>query len=107
MNAEHAEKHEVSAGWVPVALSADLPDGGVMRAQIDAELPLDLVVWRSRSGQVSAFDNRCPHRGMRLSFGFVRGERLSCIYHGWQYGQDGGCRHIPAHPDMTPPASIG
>jgi nitrite reductase/ring-hydroxylating ferredoxin subunit/riboflavin synthase len=92
--------------WVPVALSDDLPDAGVMRAQVAGVPPLDLVVWRSRSGKVSAFDNRCPHRGMRLSFGFVRGERLSCIYHGWQYGEDGGCRHIPAHPDMTPPASI-
>jgi len=107
MNAGLAENNQRSDGWVPVALSADLPDAGVMRAQIDAAQPLDLVVWRSRSGQVSAFDNRCPHRGMRLSFGFVRGERLSCIYHGWQYGEDGACRHIPAHPDMTPPASIG
>ncbi len=95
------------AGWIPVALSADLPVGGVMRAAIEGEDPLDLAVWRARSGTVNAFHNRCPHRGMRLSFGFVRGERLSCIYHGWQYGEDGGCRHIPAHPDMTPPASVG
>ncbi len=107
MNAGLTENDQGSDGWVPVVLSADLPVAGVMRAQIDATQPLDLVVWRSRSGQVSAFDNRCPHRGMRLSFGFVRGERLSCIYHGWQYGEDGACRHIPAHPDMTPPASIG
>lgn len=106
MNANHTEFAEGTEGWIPVALSPDLPEAGVMRAVIDGTQPLDLVVWRSRSGQVSAFDNRCPHRGMRLSFGFVRGERLSCIYHGWQYGEDGGCRHIPAHPDMTPPASI-
>jgi hypothetical protein len=43
---------------------------------------------------------------MRLSHGFVRGETLACIYHGWVYGQDGACRHIPAHPAMVPPASI-
>lgn len=106
MNADHSEFVEGPDGWIPVALSVDLPEAGVMRAVIACAQPLDLVVWRSRSGQVSAFDNRCPHRGMRLSFGFVRGERLSCIYHGWQYGEDGGCRHIPAHPDMTPPTSI-
>lgn len=106
MKAEHSEMTDGPTGWVPVALSADLPNSGVMRALIDGKQPLDLVVWRSTSGQVSAFDNRCPHRGMRLSFGFVRGERLSCIYHGWQYGEDGTCRHIPAHPDMTPPTSI-
>lgn len=119
MNADHSEIAEDPLGledpsgsaphygWVPVALSADLPQGGVMRALMDSAEPLDLVVWRSRSGQPNAFDNRCPHRGMRLSFGFVRGERLSCIYHGWQYGKDGACRHIPAHPAMTPPTSIG
>lgn len=106
MNANQSEVVEGQDGWIPVALSVDLPEAGVMRAVINATQPLDLVVWRSRSGQVSAFDNRCPHRGMRLSFGFVRGERLSCIYHGWQYGEDGACRHIPAHPDMTPPTSI-
>lgn len=106
MQGEPPEKTQVIASWVPVALSGDLPEAGVMRALVEGDHPLDLVVWRSRSGKVSAFDNRCPHRGMRLSFGFVRGERLSCIYHGWQYGADGGCRHIPAHPDMTPPASI-
>lgn len=106
MNADHSEIVEGSDGWIPVALSVDLPEAGVMRAVIDGTQLLDLVVWRSRSGQVSAFDNRCPHRGMRLSFGFVRGERLSCIYHGWQYGEDGACRHIPAHPEMTPPTSI-
>jgi hypothetical protein len=43
---------------------------------------------------------------MRLSHGFVRGETLACIYHGWRYGLDGGCSHIPAHPSLVPPKTI-
>jgi hypothetical protein len=43
---------------------------------------------------------------MRLSHGFVRGETLACIYHGWQYNEDAACTYIPAHPDLTPPKSI-
>lgn len=43
---------------------------------------------------------------MRLSHGFVRGEALSCIYHGWSYGSEGQCLRIPAHPDLTPPEAI-
>lgn len=43
---------------------------------------------------------------MRLSHGFVRGETLACIYHGWRYGTDGGCSHIPAHPSLDPPKTI-
>jgi len=49
---------------------------------------------------------------MRLSFGFVRGNALTCIYHGWSFGSadrggSGGdvrCLAVPAHPGMTPPA---
>lgn len=43
---------------------------------------------------------------MRLSHGFVRGEALSCIYHGWSYGSAGQCLRIPAHPGLTPPETI-
>ena len=64
---------------VAVGLSKDLPNGRVMRAIVGEQ---DLVVWRSKSGVLSAWDNRCPHRGMRLSHGFVRGEALACVYHG-------------------------
>ncbi len=90
-------------GWTPVALSTDLPNGGVLRTVVEEQ---DLAIWRSAAGAVRAWENRCPHRGMRLSYGFVRGESLTCIYHGWQYGTDGVCHAIPAHPDLTPPATL-
>lgn len=65
-----------------------------------------IALWRSESGRVAASADRCPHRGMRLSHGFVRGEALSCIYHGWSYAQGGNCVRIPAHPGLTPPETI-
>jgi nitrite reductase/ring-hydroxylating ferredoxin subunit len=67
---------------------------------------IELALWRSATGRVAAWADRCPHRGMRLSHGFVRGEALSCIYHGWSYGADGHCLRIPAHPDLVPPDAI-
>ncbi|OQP83688.1 hypothetical protein BTR14_22010 [Rhizobium rhizosphaerae] len=89
--------------WTPVALSADLPVASVIPARLaDAAL----AVWRAQDGTVSAVADRCPHRGMRLSHGFVRGEALSCIYHGWRYGKSGRCLAIPAHPALTPPETI-
>ncbi|TNY31682.1 Rieske 2Fe-2S domain-containing protein [Pelagovum pacificum] len=66
----------------------------------------EVALWRSATGKVAAWEDRCPHRGMRLSHGFVRGEMLSCIYHGWRYDQTGTCQKIPAHPGLEPPASI-
>jgi hypothetical protein len=43
---------------------------------------------------------------MKLSFGFVRGDHIACLYHGWQYGNNGRCRYIPAHPDLEVPETI-
>jgi phenylpropionate dioxygenase-like ring-hydroxylating dioxygenase large terminal subunit len=89
--------------WTAAALSCDLPVGVVLPGRLGGS---DLAIWRSATGRLSAWNDRCPHRGMRLSHGFVRGETLSCIYHGWTYGTDGGCTRIPAHPDLVPPAAI-
>ncbi len=96
------DSHAVKS-WIPVALTEGLPPGGVMRAVIGDD---DMAVWRGHDGLVQAFNNRCPHRGMRLSHGFVRGNRLSCLYHGWQYDGEGSCRYIPAHPDLEPPKTL-
>lgn len=89
--------------WTPVALVRDLPRLGVMPVCVEG---LDVALWRSASGRLAAWADRCPHRGMRLSHGFVRGEALSCIYHGWSYGPEGHCQRIPAHPDLAPPDAI-
>lgn len=91
------------AQWVPIAVSADILDGTVVPARLPKR---PIAVWRSASGQLYANGDRCPHRGMRLSHGFVRGETLSCIYHGWRFGTDGACRKIPAHPAVEPPKTI-
>lgn len=94
---------DTTGSWTPVAFSADLPAGSVMPAQIQGE---SIALWRSGSGRTAASADRCPHRGMRLSHGFVRGEALSCIYHGWSYAQAGNCLRIPAHPGLVPPETI-
>lgn len=89
--------------WIAVALSSDLLPG----LAVPIRLPWgDLALWRGMSGRVAAWEDRCPHRGMRLSHGFVRGDMLSCIYHGWRYDGTGQCRKIPAHPDLVPPDAI-
>ncbi len=96
--------HTLTTGpWTPVALSADLPVGTVIPARIPAG---SIALWRSESGRLSASADRCPHRGMSLSHGFVRGENLSCIYHGWSYARSGKCIRIPAHPGLEPPEAI-
>jgi phenylpropionate dioxygenase-like ring-hydroxylating dioxygenase large terminal subunit len=53
-----------------------------------------VVVFRTASG-TAAFVDRCPHRNVPLSLGKVRGERLQCAYHGWEFDRDGQCCAIP------------
>ena len=89
--------------WTAVCIADDLPAMVVLPSVCEGA---DIAVWRSATGQLAAWADRCPHRGMRLSHGFVRGETLNCIYHGWTYGADGGCTRIPAHPALVPPATI-
>ena len=92
------------AAWVAVGGSTDLAPRSVMPAIVRGT---EMVVWRDADGAVHAWRNRCPHRGMRLSFGFVDGDgRLACRYHGWRYGPDGRCAAVPAHPDLPPPAGV-
>ncbi|MCV6584004.1 MAG: Rieske 2Fe-2S domain-containing protein [Marinibacterium sp.] len=86
-----------------LALSAHIPPGDVHPAILNG---FELAVWRDSAGQLNLWEDRCPHRGMRLSFGFVRQDRLTCLYHGWEFGSDSGCKRIPAHPDLEPPKTL-
>src|SRR5437868_2405622 len=89
--------------WIPIALSRDVPAETTRAVVLEGR---ELALWRAESGAVQLWEDRCPHRGMRLSFGFVRGESLNCLYHGWQYGTSASCRRIPAHPDLDVPPTI-
>lgn len=91
------------AEWTPIALSRDLPVGTSAGVVLGGA---EIVLWRNTADVLHAWEDRCPHRGMKLSFGFVRGDRITCLYHGWEYGHDAVCKYIPAHPDLQVPASI-
>ena len=90
-------------GWHPLALSADIERGTSAGTRVNEA---ELVVWRDHSGVAHVWEDRCPHRGMRLSFGFVRNDQLACLYHGWQFDGSGRCRLIPAHPALRVPSTI-
>jgi nitrite reductase/ring-hydroxylating ferredoxin subunit len=93
----------LAPGWHPVALSGSIDPGTSAGTHLGGR---EYVVWRDNSGAAHVWEDRCPHRGMKLSFGFVRGDHIACLYHGWQYDTAGRCRYIPAHPDLEVPATI-
>ena len=94
--ADHQTVPSALNHWHPVILSAELgdkPAGVKMLGQ-------QLVLFRTSNG-VAALDDRCPHRGARLSTGTVAGDCVVCPYHLWRF--DGhGAGHSPTNPRMQP-----
>ncbi len=90
--------------WQPIAASTDLIPRHVFHAQLFGR---ELAVWRADDGHVNAWENRCLHRGVRLSIGINDGRELVCQYHGWRYAnRTAGCTYIPAHPADAPARTI-
>lgn len=95
-----------STAWRPVVPSHFLRTGeNIVAGFCNGQ---ELALWRSEAGDVHAWENRCPHRGTRLTLGRIINDRLSCAYHGWQFSAGNGkCVAIPAHPDLPPPKNVG
>ncbi|MGI9432387.1 MAG: Rieske 2Fe-2S domain-containing protein [Myxococcota bacterium] len=58
----------------------------------------DVALFRDANGNVRAIGAICPHRGANLSNGRVVEGKLECPYHGWRFGGDGVCAHVPSQP---------
>jgi vanillate O-demethylase ferredoxin subunit len=87
--------------WVAAIRGEELVAGHVAVARLD---DADIALWRDVRGRPNAWENRCPHRGMRLSFGSNIGDSLVCRYHGWRFdSRTAACSFIPAHPRQTAP----
>ncbi|WP_407889642.1 Rieske 2Fe-2S domain-containing protein [Scytonema sp. NUACC26] len=58
-------------------------------------LGIPLAIFRGIDGKPSAFLDKCPHRNIPLSKGWVKNNYLICKYHGWCFDEQGICREIP------------
>ncbi|TYC58984.1 Rieske 2Fe-2S domain-containing protein [Rhodobacterales bacterium] len=90
-------------GWYPLLLVADVGPKKAVGTRVQGK---EFVLWRDSHGSTHVWEDRCPHRGMKMSLGFVRGDHIACLYHGWEYDRGGQCQYIPAHPDLDVPQTI-
>jgi phenylpropionate dioxygenase-like ring-hydroxylating dioxygenase large terminal subunit len=79
--------------WYVIAKSADVANG---TAHAVKALGADLVLWRDANGRLHCLEDRCPHRGARLSHGIVRESGISCRYHGVTVDGSGVIAEVPA-----------
>jgi phenylpropionate dioxygenase-like ring-hydroxylating dioxygenase large terminal subunit len=84
--------------WLPVVPTAHLeePGGRPIRVKLLGE---ELVLFRTRAGNVGLIGAYCPHRLGPLFFGCVEETGLRCPYHGWKFAPDGKCIEMPNIPE--------
>ncbi|MBM3585912.1 MAG: aromatic ring-hydroxylating dioxygenase subunit alpha [Alphaproteobacteria bacterium] len=80
--------------WTFAAAASFVPNRGDVLPLKVAGRPVILV--RGNDNAIRAFHNVCPHRGARLVTETQRKKVvLTCPYHGWSFGLDGGLRGRP------------
>lgn len=83
--------------WFPVARIQDVST----TPQRVTLLDVNMALYQTESGSIHLVRDICPHRGVPLTKGWVKGEHIVCPYHGLEYNQHGKCTKIPAQPDLT------
>ncbi len=94
-------------GWFMVGTAADAtPTPAPVRFFGE-----DLVLYRGASGKAHLVEAYCPHMGAHLARNTtsyivrdgqqVEGDSIRCPFHGWRFGPDGQCDHIP-YSDFIP-----
>jgi phenylpropionate dioxygenase-like ring-hydroxylating dioxygenase large terminal subunit len=99
--------------WLQAGRLEDIPNAGdFLTFDIHDD---SILIVRDDAQTVRAFHNVCVHRGRRL-VDTPAGQRnahgnaknFTCGFHGWTYGRDGACRHVPQIDDwqgsLTPEA---
>jgi nitrite reductase/ring-hydroxylating ferredoxin subunit len=76
-----------------VCKSEEVPDNSMKVISIQGS---NILVCRSNN-QLFALDNSCPHRGASLSKGEIKGTKIICYMHDFEYDLiSGKLLHIPS-----------
>ena len=78
--------------WYAVELDKNLPREGIKEVIF---WNTSIALFRDKDGNIHAIENRCAHRGLKLTLGTVNECTLQCPYHGWKYSGDGEIAEIP------------
>jgi 5,5'-dehydrodivanillate O-demethylase len=79
--------------WHPIQRAEELEPGAAKPIQIMGER---FTLYRGERGEPHLVGFHCPHRGTQLSAGWVEGDCIRCMYHGWLFDESGQCTEQPA-----------
>jgi phenylpropionate dioxygenase-like ring-hydroxylating dioxygenase large terminal subunit len=79
--------------WNYLCLETDIPNAGDWRTTFVGRMPV--VVVRTESGNIAAFENRCLHRGALICLDNAGSAKdFTCVYHAWRYDLSGNLKSI-------------
>lgn len=82
--------------WYVAATSDEVGRGLLARTVLGQPV----VIYRLRSGEIAALEDRCPHRSLPFSYGTLSGDEVVCGYHGMAFGADGRCLRVPSQENV-------
>lgn len=96
---ERSHFDDCPSSWFYLGSRAELA-----RGPIGCELPgrRKFAGYLTADGKAAVLAARCAHMGADLTKGCVRGDRIVCPLHGWEYGPDGLCLRIPVGDEKIP-----
>jgi anthranilate 1,2-dioxygenase large subunit/terephthalate 1,2-dioxygenase oxygenase component alpha subunit len=79
--------------WNYLCIEADIPNAGDWRTTFVGRMPV--VVVRTETGAIAAFENRCQHRGALICFDNAGNSKdFTCVYHAWRYDLSGNLKSV-------------
>jgi 3-ketosteroid 9alpha-monooxygenase subunit A len=95
---------DIPTGWFQVAYGHELAPGQVLPLRYFGK---DLVLFRTEDGAPHLLNAFCPHLGAHLGHGGkVRGDRLVCPFHAWEFEGSGRCALVPYTERQPPRAEV-
>ena len=77
--------------WHPVALTSEV-SSTPKEIKILGE---DLVIFKTKKGEIGLVHKACPHRRASLVYGKIENEGIRCCYHGWLLSTNGEILETP------------
>lgn len=91
----------ITNAWYAAGFSSTFARGRLYDPTIAGK---PMVLWRTRRGEVVAFDGWCRHKRFPLGQGkLLDGDVLECGYHGFRYDATGACVGAPSRDAEEPP----
>ena len=82
--------------WQPIGAAEDMRERWTMPLRLLGE---NLILFRTRQGELGLIAEQCPHRRASFLHGIPTERGIRCPYHGWEFNAKGACLEQPFEAD--------